>query len=150
VAVPQLDHSRRIGSPSRGAYVLRPADGTPELCIVASGSEVSIAVAAASLLAEDGIAAGVVSMPSWELFERQSDEYRAEVLPPGVPRLVVEASSPLSLWRVAGAGGRVHAVDRFGASASPERMLQEYGFTPEAVATAARELVLAEIAEVVS
>ncbi|NIP79728.1 MAG: transketolase, partial [Gemmatimonadetes bacterium] len=107
----------RDGVP-RGAYVLEEAEaGSPDLVLMATGSEVSLALDAAETLREDGVAVRVVSMPSLELFREQSDDYREQVLPPGVPRLAIEAGSPLGWHEWVGAGGDVVGLDRFGASA---------------------------------
>ncbi|MFT4285829.1 MAG: transketolase C-terminal domain-containing protein, partial [Protaetiibacter sp.] len=150
-AVPQLDHSRQLGSAARGGYVLAPAADSagPDVVIAASGLEVGLAVDAAALLRERGVDAAVVSLPSHELFLAQDSDYRDAVLPPDVPRLIVEASHPLSLWRLAGPLGAVYGIDRFGASAPPAVLLEQYGFTPEAIADAASaqlSVVLQEVA----
>jgi len=135
---------------ARGAYVLgqpdggaggRPGDGAggqPDIILIGTGSEVGVCVAAAELLARDGVAARVVSMPSWELFEAAGREYQASVLPAPVPRLAVEAAASFGWARFA---DDVVAIDRFGASAPGERVLAELGYTPENVATRARELL---------
>jgi transketolase len=141
-ALPRLDRSRQIGDARRGGYLLRPApDGVdPDMDIVASGSEVSLAVGAAELLAERGIVAQVLSMPSQEVFLAQPLSYRDAILAPGRPRLVVEAAHPQSLWQLAGADGEVYGISRFGASAPPDVLLREYGFTAEQVADAAERV----------
>lgn len=136
--VPQLDHGDQEGSPLLGGYVIRPVS-EPDLVIAASGSEVHIAIQAAEDLQRQGIDVAVASMPSHELFMAQSAEYRDTVLQPTVPRLIVEASHPLSLWRLAGALGKVYGIDRFGASAPPAVMLEKYGFTRSHLAQAARD-----------
>ena len=125
----------------RGAYVVEDADD-PQVLLLATGSEVEIAVAARALLADDGIRARVVSMPSWELFEAQDQAYRDSVLPPGVTaRVAMEAAHPLGWERYVGTEGAVIGINRFGASAPYERIYEEYGLTPEAMADAARALV---------
>jgi len=135
IALPPLDRQGARESAGRGAYVLADAvDDEPDVVIVASGSEVSLAVEARSVLGADGVSARVVSMPSHELFAAQDDEYRRRVLPPGVPRLVVEASHSLSLWRWAGPDGDAMGVDRFGASAPPAVLQREYGLTAPEIA----------------
>ncbi len=124
---------------ARGAYVvLDPDDGEPEVVIIGTGSEVSLAVEAAGLLAEREIAARVVSMPCWELFEEQDDEYLDQVLPPDVPVLSVEAGTSFGWSRWA---DDWIALDTFGASAPAADLYEEFGFTPEAVADAAQDLV---------
>jgi len=128
----------------RGAYVLAdPADGAePELLLLATGSEVWVIKEAQEKLAEEGIAARVVSMPSWELFAAQDQDYRDEVLPPSVTkRLGVEAGASLGWHRWVGPEGAVHAVDRFGTSAPWQDVAEAYGFTPEKIAEKARKLL---------
>lgn len=125
------------GEVARGAYVVRDGD---DCILAATGSEVHIAVAAAELLAADGIAARVVSMPSWELFARQPAAYRDEVLPPTITaRVGVEAASSLGWHRWVGLTGEVVALDRFGASAPGPEALTYLGITAENVAQAARD-----------
>jgi transketolase len=128
---------------ARGGYVLADAEGgAPHIILIASGSEVGLAVEARELLREDGIAARVVSMPSLELFFAQPGSYRRAVLPPDVPwRLAIEAAHPLSWHRVVGDRGDVLGVERFGASAPYEPIFQAFGFTPRHVADRARRLL---------
>ena len=117
-------------------------NGAPDLLLLATGSEVSLALDAARLLAEDGLAARVVSMPCWELFELQPEDYRDEVLPPAVEaRLAIEAGVPLGWHRWVGERGSVLGVDRFGASAPGATVLEKFGFTPENVVARAETLV---------
>ena len=125
---------------SKGAYVLVDA-ASPQVVVMASGSEVSLAVDAAKLLAADGIRARVVSFPSWRIFEEQTPEYKASVLPAGVPRLAVEAGATLGWWKYAGLDGDVIGLDRFGASAPVAIVMKELGFSPENVAARAKKLV---------
>jgi transketolase len=146
-AVPTLDRAR-FADPEglrRGAYVLeREGDGAgaPDVILIASGSEVSVAVAAAEKLRASGIRPRVVSMPCWRLFEQQSTAYQDEVLPPAVTaRVAVEAGASLGWHQFVGRDGAIVAVDRFGASAPGETVMREYGFTPEHVADAARAVV---------
>ncbi len=120
---------------SRGGYVLAAAGGEPGAVIVATGSEVSVALQARELLAADGIAAAVVSMPSWELFEAQPEDYRREVLPEGVATVSVEAGVPQGWERYAGSSV---ALRRFGASAPAAEVFERLGITAEAVAGAVR------------
>ena len=130
---------------ARGAYVLSDGDeGPADLTLVASGSEVSLAIAARDLLAATGIAVRVVSMPSWELFDAQPADYRSRVLADGVPTLAVEAGVGRGWREYVGSRGAVHGIDRFGASAPGKVVAQHYGFTAEAVAAAARELLRGE------
>jgi len=128
----------------RGGYVLRdPAGGqSPALILIASGSEVRLAVEAAAELARDGIAARVVSLPCWELFTAQDAAYRESVLPRSVgPRLSIEAGASLGWERWVGDGGAILAIDRFGASAPAGTIFRELGFTAENVVAAARRVV---------
>jgi len=128
---------------ARGAYVLLdPPGGNPQAILIATGSEVHVAVAAARLLQADRVRVRVVSMPSWELFAAQPDGYRNEVLPPAVRvRLGIEAASPLGWERWVGDNGRMLAMDHFGASAPADRLFQEFKFTPEQAATIVRQLL---------
>ena len=142
--VPVIGDAERVreGVP-RGAYVLDdPPGGVPDLILIATGSEVSLAREAAAMLAGQGIAVRVVSMPSWELFAEQPASYRDEVLPPGMAaRLAVEAGTTLGWERHVGSAGEVAGIDRFGASAPGKIMMERYGFTAEAIAERAAALV---------
>jgi len=132
-----------IGDLEQGAYVVRDAPGgAPDVILMATGSEVHLALEAREMLAEEGVGARVVSMPSWERFESQPESYRQEVLPPEVTaRLAVEAASPLGWDRYVGRRGVVMGIDRFGASASYPDLMKEFGFTGEGVAERALEIV---------
>jgi transketolase len=124
---------------ARGAYVLSdPDSGTPQIVLVGTGSEVQLCVAAAGLLAAEGVTARVVSFPSWDLFERQDAAYRSAVLPSGVPRLAVEAAASFGWDRYADA---TVTIDHFGASAAGSKNMTEFGFTADNVAERARELL---------
>jgi transketolase len=124
----------------RGAYVLRPETdgGPPDVILIGTGSEVHVCLDAVSQLADRGIRARVVSFPSWELFALQDTSYRSEVFPPGVPRLAVEAASSFGWERYADDSV---SIDHFGASASGERNMIEFGFTPENVTARAEQLL---------
>lgn len=127
----------------RGAYVLADAEsGPPDAILIATGSEVSLALEAKERLAAEGVAVRVVSMPSWELFEAQPEEYRRAVLPPEVTaRVAVEAAHPMGWERYVGPQGAVIGIDRFGASAPGARVMQAFGFTADnVVATVKRVL----------
>lgn len=128
---------------AKGAYVLADApSGNPQLILLATGSEVSLVMQAREQLQSRGIETRVVSMPSWNLFERQSQEYRDSVIPPTVKaRVAVEMGSPLGWERYAGDGGKVIAINQFGASAPGERIMKEYGFTVENVVAEAEKLL---------
>ncbi len=124
---------------ARGAYVLQdPEEGPPRITLIGTGSEVQLCMAAAERLASDGIAARVVSFPSWDLFAVQPDDYRREVFPPGIPRLAVEAASSFGWERYAEA---TVCLDRFGASAPGDVAMEELGFTPDHVAERATSLL---------
>jgi transketolase len=125
---------------SKGAYVLQDASN-PQVILIGTGSEVWPAIDAAKLLAAEGIAARVVSFPSWKIFEEQSKEYKASVLPAGVPKLAVEAGVSIGWWKYVGSDGDVLGIDRFGASAPGPKVLAELGFTAENVAARAKKLV---------
>ena len=120
---------------ARGGYILVESSGVPAALIIASGSEVHLALEARDLLAQKGIGVRVVSMPSWELFDAQPLEYQESVLPPQVTaRLAIEAGATLGWARYVGPAGEVLGLDRFGASAPYEVLMEKLGFTPEAVA----------------
>jgi transketolase len=128
---------------ARGAYVLADAPGgSPEIILIASGSEVTLAVDAHETLLTQGIASRVVSMPSWELFEHQPPSYRDSVLPPTVTaRVAVEQASVLGWERYVGAHGKVIGMTTFGASAPLKALQQNFGFEPERVVAVAKELL---------
>ncbi len=127
----------------RGAYILAEApQGTPEALILATGSEIHIALAAYEKLVQQGIAVRVVSMPSWEVFEAQEADYREEVLPAKVKaRLAVEAAVPMGWERYVGLEGRVIGIERFGTSAPGAVVLEKFGFTAEAIIDAVGEML---------
>ncbi len=141
--IPTLD--RTVVAPAsglrKGAYVLSDAD-SPDVVLVATGAEVTTALGARDLLAEKGVQARVVSMPSWELFEAQDADYRDEVLPPGTPKISVEAATTFgwSKWVDASIG-----IDTFGASGKGDKVLEHFGISPAGVADRVQELV-AELA----
>lgn len=128
---------------SKGAYVLAEApNGTPDVILIATGSEVQLAVAARETLAGEGINARVVSAPSLEWFDEQDADYRESVLPAAVTaRVSVEAGSSLTWHRIVGTTGRSVAIDHFGASADYKTLFQQFGITAEAVVEAARETI---------
>jgi transketolase len=144
-AMPTLDRSRYAPASgvARGAYVLADSrDGNPEVILIASGSEVSLAVQAHEKLSAEGVRSRVVSMPSWEIFDHQSVEYRDSVLPPDVKaRVAVEQASTFGWERYVGLSGRIIGMKTFGASAPLKELQRKFGFEPERVAAAARELL---------
>jgi transketolase len=143
--VPVIDRTRcgPADGLRRGAYVLAEASGgLPRLLLLATGSEVGLALAARELLEQEGTPTRVVSMPSLEIFARQGAEYRDAVLPPTVrSRLAVEAAAAFGWHRWVGTAGDVVSIEHFGASAPYERIFQEFGFTAENVAKRARAVL---------
>ncbi len=134
--------AQQISEISRGGYVLREGGDAPAVALIASGSEVEIAVEAAAMLAEDGISARVVSMPNPDLFLRQDDAYRQSVLPREITaRVAVEAGVPMYWLSFVGPGGQVVGVDRFGASAPGKVLYEKYGLTAERVRQAALDVL---------
>jgi transketolase len=146
-ALPTLDRSKYAAASGvqNGAYILAEApDANPEVLLLSTGSEVALCVQAYEQLKTEGIRARVVSMPSWELFDKQPREYREAVIPPHVTaRVSVEQASVLGWDRYVGLHGRTIGMHTFGASAPLKELQKKFGFLPETVATAARE-VLAE------
>jgi transketolase len=137
--VPVLEGTAEaVDGVARGAYVLEHASDDPDLVLVGTGSEVSVCVEAAHLLAAEGIVARVVSMPCWDLFEAQDEDYQETVLPADVPTLAVEAASSFGWSRWADDSV---SIDRFGASAPGTTVLEKLGYTPEHVAAEARALL---------
>ncbi|MGZ8415089.1 MAG: transketolase [Gemmatirosa sp.] len=127
---------------ARGAYVLKDAEGgAPQVVLMSSGSEVALVLDAAKRLEAEGIRARAVSVPSMELFAAQDAAYRAEVLPPGVPRVAIEAAHPMSWYRLAGEDGVVLGIERFGASAPYQRIFEELGLTVDRLVDAAKQVV---------
>ncbi len=123
---------------AKGGYVLRPAKGAEKITLIATGSEVEIALKAADMLESEGIGARVVSMPCWELFEEQTAQYRASVLSESVTKIAIEAASPLGWDRYIGPRGMFIGMAGFGASAPYQDLYRHFGITPEAVVTAAK------------
>jgi transketolase len=140
--LPTLDRSRAQGDASQGGYILVDADGTPDVVLLATGSEVALAVEAREVLANEGVSARVVSLPSWNLFEAQGKEYKQRVLgAPGTPRVSIEAGATLGWERYTGENGVQIGVNRFGASGPGKKVLEAYGFTKENVAHQTLELL---------
>jgi transketolase len=126
----------------KGAYTVKEAAGEPQIVIISTGSELSIGMAAVEQLQSEDIQASLVSMPSWELFDKQPQDYRNSVLTPGVPRLAVEAGVTLAWGRyVELENGDVIGIDRYGASAPYKTIYEHYGLTPERVADKAKSLI---------
>ncbi len=132
----------RNAAVARGAYVLVDSDGTPDLILIASGSEVSLARDAAHVLTAKGTKVRVVSMPSWHLFDRQDEAYRESVLPAAVrARVSIEAGATLGWHKYVGDRGLAYGLDHFGTSAPAGAIAKEYGFTPEHIADVASGLL---------
>jgi transketolase len=143
--LPTLDRNRYAPASgvALGAYVLADAPGgIPEVILIATGSELSLAVEAHETLLAEGIRSRVVSMPSWDIFDHQTQEYRDSVLPPGVKaRVAVEQGSTLGWDRYVGTSGRVIGMKTFGASAPLKELQRKFGFEPDRVAAVAKELL---------
>src|SRR6185437_3354950 len=142
---PTLDRSKYAPASgvARGAYVLADASrGNPEVILIASGSEVSLAVEAHEKLITEGIRSRVVSMPSWDIFEDQTQEYRDSVLPPSlVARVAVEQASTFGWERYIGNRGRMIGMKTFGASAPLKELQKKFGFEPDQIVAAAKQLL---------
>ncbi|HEV3079350.1 MAG TPA: transketolase [Gemmataceae bacterium] len=143
--LPVLDRSKLApaANVAKGAYILSEADGSsPQLILLATGSEVSLALEAQQRLLKEGSRSRVVSMPSWELFEAQPQSYRDSVLPPQVrARVSIEAASPFGWERYIGADGAAIGVTHFGASAPGGEVMKNYGFTADHVVETARQVL---------
>jgi transketolase len=141
--LPTLDRARLAPASgvAKGAYVLAdPPQGAPEVILIATGSEVSLAVAAHDMLVTGGIRSRVVSMPSWDIFEMQPREYRDSVLPPSVTaRVAIEQASTFGWSRYVGDRGRVIGMETFGASAPLKELAKKFGFEPDNVVRVAKE-----------
>ncbi|MGH9617757.1 MAG: transketolase-like TK C-terminal-containing protein, partial [Acidobacteriaceae bacterium] len=112
-----------------------------DVVLIATGSEVSLILKAAGVLESKGLHARVVSMPSWRLFDTQTEEYQKKILLSGIPRLVVEAASPICWWKIAGDSGDVLGLDRFGSSAPGEIAMEKLGFNVDNVVRKATRIV---------
>jgi transketolase len=135
----QARDAAQLAAVERGGYVLADGDGAPQVILIATGSEVALAMAAREQLAQQGIAARVVSMPCVERFATQDQAYRDSVLPPAVTaRVAVEAGVPDGWWRYVGSAGQVIGIERFGESAPAGDLFEYFGLTARAVADAAR------------
>jgi transketolase len=140
--LPQVRREASENHCASGAYRLRTAVAARQVVLLATGSEVHVALAAADLLEAEGIGCDVVSMPCWELFEAQPQAYRDEVIPDGVLVASVEAGSTLGWERYTGRDGIRIGLDRFGASAPAEQLFAEFGFTADAIAAAVRKKIV--------
>ena len=132
----------QLGNVARGGYVLKDCEGTPEIALIATGSEVELAMNAADALAADGVRARVVSMPSTDVFDTQEAEYRESVLPAAVTaRIAIEAGVTDGWWRYVGTQGRVIGLDRFGESAPAGELFEHFGFTTGNIVAVAKDLL---------
>ncbi|MBA3275901.1 MAG: transketolase, partial [Chloroflexia bacterium] len=137
-----LDRSGANGDVSKGGYILSGDDSAPDVVLIASGSEVELATMAQEHLKEAGVSARVVSIPSWELFENQGNDWKAEVLgPDGTPRVSIEAGSTLGWSRYTGTNGVSVGIDTYGASGPGKEVLKHFGLTKEHVAAEALRLL---------
>lgn len=142
--LPTIDRGslKTVGDAMRGAYVISDCDSTPHIILIATGSEVHTSLEAKEILSGKGFGVRVVSMPSWEIFESQPENYRNSILPPQVKsRVAVEAGSTMGWHRFVGDAGRVIGIDRFGASAPGDVVMRKLGITAENVANTAMGLV---------
>jgi transketolase len=126
---------------ARGAYILEEGGSKPDILMVATGSEVWAVLAAAGELKKDGISVRVVSMPSFRIFEEQPESYRQQIFPDHLPKLAVEAAAPMPWWKYVGRHGDVIGLERFGASAPGEKVLEELGFGVKNIASRAKQLI---------
>jgi len=141
-----LPHQNRnkdqLASIARGGYILKESSAKPQIILIATGSEVALAVSAADVLVADGVAVRVVSMPCVDLFQAQDEAYREHVLPAAVTaRVVIEAGVTETWWRYAGPAGRIIGLDRFGESAPADELFEHFGFSTDNVVAVARELI---------
>ncbi|HSI68397.1 MAG TPA: transketolase [Planococcus sp. (in: firmicutes)] len=141
--LPVLENSAKLAEEGveKGAYVISPVEN-PAALLLATGSEVSLAIEAQKQLAGEGISVSVVSMPSWDRFEKQDKEYKQSVIPKNVKkRLAIEVGTSFGWERYTGDEGEILGIDRFGASAPGERIMEELGFTPDNVAAKVKKLI---------
>ncbi|MBA4139645.1 MAG: transketolase [Segetibacter sp.] len=142
--LPNIDQTRFASAKNveKGAYILSDAEGTPDIILIGSGSELQWAMAAQEELKKEGTKARVVSMPSWELFDQQDQAYKDEVLPPAITkRVAIEAGVTLGWYKYVGLDGAVVGLDRFGASGPGDEVMKYFGFTTENVLNVARGLL---------
>jgi transketolase len=138
----QVRDADQIANIARGGYVLKECDGSPDILLLATGSEIELAMSAADSLAADGIKARVVSMPSTDAFDAQDADYRESVLPAAVTaRVAIEAGVTEGWWRFVGTQGRVIGLDRFGESAPAGELFEHFGFTTDKVVAVVKDLL---------
>jgi transketolase len=141
--LPVLDTEKLdvYGGVSKGAYIVEPGSESPDLLIVATGAEVWAALTAAAELKKEGITTRVVSMPSWKIFEEQNEAYKASVFPDHLPKLAVEAGSPIGWWKYVGRHGDVIGLERFGASSPGPIALEKLGFGTDNIVKRSKALL---------
>ncbi len=138
----QQRDAAQIAAIARGGYVLRESAGHPDVLLIATGSEVGLAVSAAETLAEDGVQARVVSMPCTDLFDAQDEAYREQVLPASVTaRVAIEAGASDGWWRYVGPAGQVVGLDRYGESAPANELFEHLGFSTDNLVAVAKDLL---------
>jgi len=133
--------ARQLKAMDKGGYVLRDSNGKADVILIATGSEVGLAVEAAEVLKNEGLKIRVVSMPCTQVFDAQRKTYRDTVLTPGVPRIAIEAGATDGWWKYVACDGRVIGIDRFGESAPAEQLFEHFGFSVENVCKVAREIL---------
>ncbi len=139
----QARTASQLSDAARGGYVLKDTGGTPDIVLIATGSEVALAVNAADALLADGIKARVVSMPSTDVFDAQDEAYRDSVLPAAITaRVAIEAGVTDGWWRYVGTKGRIVGLDRFGESAPADELFEHFGFTTENIVTVAKDILV--------
>jgi len=140
--LPILDPKQTARGVDQGAYILSNCKGRAQILLIATGAEIHITLEAQQMLAKKGVAARVISMPSWEIFEEQSEDIQKRILPPTLKnRIAVEAGIPMGWERYVGPQGKVIGIDRFGASAPGGTVLQKYGFTANKIVATALEML---------
>jgi transketolase len=142
--LPTIDRTKYPSADNlaRGAYTLVENSPAPDILLIGTGSEVQLALGAYEQLIKEGVNARVISMPSWELFERQPKEYRDSVLPPNVKRrIAIEAGATMGWEKYVGDSGRIVGLNTFGTSASVDAIFKHFGFTVANVITKAKELL---------
>jgi transketolase len=140
--LPVINRYTKENGLAHGAYILADCQGTPDIILIATGSEVHITLEARKRLALENIAVRVVSMPSWELFEQTPQDYKNRVLLPDVSlRLAIEAGSPMGWEHYVGDSGAIIGIKNFGASAPGGTVMKQFGFTPENIVQKAMELL---------
>jgi len=138
----QARSKEQLANVGRGAYVLMDSEGEPDIILIATGSEVALAMSAATALAADGIKARVVSMPSTDVFDKQDADYRESVLPAAVTaRVAIEAGVTASWWRYVGTAGQIIGLDRFGESAPATELFEHFGFSTSNVVAVVKNVL---------